>query len=83
MFRLSEGTLFFGGISIKTIEKHRQSVMNKLHIHEAAGLTRYAIAKGMVPCLRPSLLTLQVTTDMLNITTPSLRHEQSMQPSSR
>jgi len=36
------------GISIKTIEKHRQQVMNKLKIHETAGLTRYAIAKGIV-----------------------------------
>jgi DNA-binding NarL/FixJ family response regulator len=37
------------GISIKTIEKHRQQVMNKLNIHEAAGLTRYALAQGLVP----------------------------------
>jgi DNA-binding NarL/FixJ family response regulator len=35
-------------ISIKTVEKHRQQVMNKLGIHEVAGLTRYAIARGMV-----------------------------------
>jgi DNA-binding NarL/FixJ family response regulator len=27
------------GISIKTVEKHRQQVMNKLNIHEVAGLT--------------------------------------------
>ncbi len=36
------------GISVKTVEKHRQSLMNKLNIHEVAGLTRYAIGKGMV-----------------------------------
>jgi DNA-binding NarL/FixJ family response regulator len=36
------------GISIKTVEKHRQSVMNKLHIHDTAGLTRHAIAAGLV-----------------------------------
>ncbi len=36
------------GISIKTVEKHRQQVMNKLNIHDVAGLTRYAISKGMV-----------------------------------
>ncbi len=43
------------GISIKTVEKHRQSVMNKLHIHDTAGLTRYAIAAGMIetPALSP------------------------------
>src|SRR5207253_1484374 len=32
-------------ISIKTVEKHRQQVMNKLGIHDVAGLTRHAIAK--------------------------------------
>src|SRR4029079_5041312 len=35
-------------ISIKTVEKHRQQVMNKLNIHDVAGLTRYALSKGMV-----------------------------------
>ena len=36
------------GISIKTVEKHRQHVMNKLNIHDPAGLTRYAIAQGII-----------------------------------
>lgn len=36
------------GISVKTVEKHRQQVMNKLNIHDIAGLTRYAIGKGVV-----------------------------------
>jgi DNA-binding NarL/FixJ family response regulator len=35
-------------ISIKTVEKYRQQLMNKLGIHEVAGLTRYAVAKGIV-----------------------------------
>jgi DNA-binding NarL/FixJ family response regulator len=35
-------------ISIKTVEKHRQQVMNKLNIHDIAGLTRYAISKGII-----------------------------------
>jgi DNA-binding NarL/FixJ family response regulator len=35
-------------ISIKTVEKHRQQAMNKLNIHDIAGLTRYAMAKGWV-----------------------------------
>jgi DNA-binding NarL/FixJ family response regulator len=35
-------------ISIKTVEKHRQQAMNKLNIHDIAGLTRYAISKGWV-----------------------------------
>jgi DNA-binding NarL/FixJ family response regulator len=37
------------GISIKTVEKHRQSLMNKLNIHEAASLTRYAVDNGLIP----------------------------------
>jgi DNA-binding NarL/FixJ family response regulator len=36
------------GISIKTVEKHRDHLMHKLDIHETAGLTRYAIAEGIV-----------------------------------
>jgi DNA-binding NarL/FixJ family response regulator len=36
------------GISIKTVEKHRQQLMDKLDIHETAGLTRYAIASGVI-----------------------------------
>jgi DNA-binding NarL/FixJ family response regulator len=36
------------GVSIKTVEKHRQGVMNKLNIHDAAGLTRYALTQGMI-----------------------------------
>ena len=39
------GELF---ISIKTVEKHRQTLMKKLGIHEVAGLTRYAMSKGII-----------------------------------
>jgi DNA-binding NarL/FixJ family response regulator len=35
-------------ISVKTVEKHRQEVMNKLNIHHVAGLTRYAISRGII-----------------------------------
>lgn len=35
-------------ISIKTVEKHRQSLMEKLDIHDTAGLTRHAIATGVI-----------------------------------
>ena len=35
-------------ISIKTVEKHRQNLMEKLNIHDTASLTRYAIASGVV-----------------------------------
>jgi DNA-binding NarL/FixJ family response regulator len=36
------------GISIKTVEKHRQNLMAKLNIHEISGLTRYAIEAGII-----------------------------------
>jgi len=36
------------GISIKTVEKHRQNVMEKLRVHDTAGLTRYAVQAGLV-----------------------------------
>jgi DNA-binding NarL/FixJ family response regulator len=36
------------GISIKTVEKHRQHLMEKLNIHDTAGLTRYAISTGII-----------------------------------
>jgi DNA-binding NarL/FixJ family response regulator len=36
------------GISIKTVEKHRAHLMEKLNIHDTAGLTRYAIGAGII-----------------------------------
>ncbi len=36
------------GVSFKTIDKHRQHLMAKLNIHDIAGLTRYAIAQGII-----------------------------------
>jgi DNA-binding NarL/FixJ family response regulator len=36
------------GLSVKTVEKHRQQVMNKLDIHDIAGLTRYSVSRGLV-----------------------------------
>jgi DNA-binding NarL/FixJ family response regulator len=35
-------------ISIKTVEKHRQALMEKLNIHDTASLTRYAISAGII-----------------------------------
>jgi DNA-binding NarL/FixJ family response regulator len=34
-------------ISIKTVEKHRESLMKKLDLHNAAALTIYAMEKGL------------------------------------
>lgn len=36
------------GLSFKTVDKHRQNLMTKLDIHDVAGLTRYAIAEGII-----------------------------------
>jgi DNA-binding NarL/FixJ family response regulator len=36
------------GIGIKTVEKHREHLMQKLDIHDTAGLTRYAIGAGII-----------------------------------
>jgi DNA-binding NarL/FixJ family response regulator len=36
------------GISVKTVEKHRQHLMEKLNIHDTAGLTRYAVSAGII-----------------------------------
>ena len=35
-------------LSVKTVEKHRQQVMQKLDIHNIAGLVRHAAAKGII-----------------------------------
>ena len=35
-------------VSIRTVQNHRQQLMNKLHIHDTAGLTRYAMTKGLI-----------------------------------
>jgi DNA-binding NarL/FixJ family response regulator len=35
-------------LSIKTVEKHRQDLMNTLSIHNIASLTRYAVSSGVV-----------------------------------
>ncbi len=42
------------GISIKTVEKHRQQVMNKLGIHHTAGLTRFVLSQPPAAKLPPT-----------------------------
>jgi two-component system nitrate/nitrite response regulator NarL len=37
------------GVGVRTVETHRERIMRKLNIHSIAGLTRFAIAKGLVP----------------------------------
>ena len=36
------------GIGVRTIETHRERIMRKLDIHSVAGLTKFAIAHGLI-----------------------------------
>jgi DNA-binding NarL/FixJ family response regulator len=36
------------GVSVKTAESHRAKIMERLDIHDTAGLVRYAIRHGMI-----------------------------------
>jgi DNA-binding NarL/FixJ family response regulator len=35
-------------LGVRTVETHRERIMRKLNIHSIAGLTRFAIAKGLI-----------------------------------
>jgi two-component system nitrate/nitrite response regulator NarL len=37
------------GVGVRTVETHREHVMQKLDIHTVAGLTKYAVSKGLIP----------------------------------
>lgn len=37
-------------LSVKTAETHRANLMQKLNIHDVAGLTRYAMRQGLIKC---------------------------------
>jgi hypothetical protein len=36
------------GLDIKSFEKHRESLVADLNIHDTAGLARYAISEGII-----------------------------------
>ena len=36
------------GIGVRTVETHRERLMRKLDIHTVVGLTKYAVAKGLI-----------------------------------
>lgn len=37
------------GVSVKTVEKHRSTLMDKLNAHDMAGLVRVALKYGLIP----------------------------------
>jgi DNA-binding NarL/FixJ family response regulator len=40
------------GVGVRTVETHRERIMRKLNIHSIAGLTKFAIAKNLIPLQR-------------------------------
>lgn len=58
------------GIGIKTVEKHREHLMRKLGIHDTAGLTRYAIAAGII---ESSVQVTVIHSGTTTISTPGVR----------
>ena len=42
------------GVGVRTVETHRERIMRKLDIHNVAGLTKFAIAQGLIT-LTPSV----------------------------
>ena len=36
------------GVGVRTVETHRERIMRKLDIHSIAGLTKFAISKGLI-----------------------------------
>jgi DNA-binding NarL/FixJ family response regulator len=38
----------FLNLSVKTVERHRSNLMSKLGVHNASGVTAYAIEKGLI-----------------------------------
>jgi len=42
------------GVGVRTVETHRERLMRKLDIHNVAGLTKFAIARGLVS-LQPAV----------------------------
>lgn len=43
------------GVGVRTVETHRERIMRKLDIHNVAGLTKFAIARGLVS-LNPAMV---------------------------
>jgi len=46
-------------LSIKTVERHRQTLMDKLKIHKISTLTRYAVSNGVIESNRIPRLALR------------------------
>jgi len=47
--RTSKEIAFELDVGVKTVDTHRQSIMEKLDIHTVAGLTKFALREGLTP----------------------------------
>lgn len=36
------------GISVKTVDRHRENIMSKLHLHSRIELVKYALRQGLI-----------------------------------
>jgi len=50
-------------VSVKTVEKHRSNLMNKLDLHNTAALTSFAVESGLVGKADPGLRRLTLSAD--------------------
>jgi len=68
-------------LSQKTVEKHRNTLMKKLNIHNIAGLTRHAVAKGIteIPLGKNSLF----LSDKTHPSKKVVKHRQAARHSTR
>jgi DNA-binding NarL/FixJ family response regulator len=41
------------GISVRTVERHRENIMERLNLHSRTDLVKYAIRKGLIQLERP------------------------------
>ncbi len=48
--RTTKGIALRLQISVKTVESHRSQLMERLNIHDVAGLARYSVRMGLVEC---------------------------------
>jgi DNA-binding NarL/FixJ family response regulator len=67
------------GISIKTVEKHRQHLMEKLNIHDIAGLTRFAIAAGIIESSVQSTIRQRLNPFWVTLRIPNPNRSQSLE----
>ena len=75
----NKGTAAEPGIGIKTVEKHWEYLVQKLNIHDTAGLTFYSISVGIIES-RVQLNIVQTTSTQCSIAYRSIFNESLVRP---